>query len=183
MGIYINPGNAGFEAIINGEYIDKTGLISLINQNMGKSKNLICISRPRRFGKSYAAQMLCAYYDCSCDSSKLFNDLEISQTDSYTQNLNKYNVVSLDITGFLSEIKATGASMNDVSNIISSALFREIKEEFPDVADCQSLSECFIKSADISKKKFVFVIDEWDAVIREAKNNERAQESYLNLLR
>lgn len=183
MGIYINPGNSGFAAIINGEYIDKTGLISLINQNMGKAKNLICISRPRRFGKSYAAQMLCAYYDCSCDSSGIFKNLEIASTDAYAQNINQYNVVSLDITGFISEIKAGGSSLNDISNVISHALFREIKEEFPDVAACRTLSECFIKSAEVSGKKFVFVIDEWDAVIREAKDNNRAQESYLNLLR
>ncbi|WP_044913088.1 AAA family ATPase [Butyrivibrio sp. WCE2006] len=90
MGIYINPGNAGFEAIINGEYIDKTGMIALINRNMGKAKNLICISRPRRFGKSYAAQMLSAYYDCSCDSSRLFDGFEIAGDSSYSTNLNKY---------------------------------------------------------------------------------------------
>lgn len=183
MGIYLNPGNAGFEAIKKGEYIDKSGLISLINQNMGKAKNLICISRPRRFGKSYAAQMLCAYYDCSCDSTELFNDLEIAKSDSYLPNLNNYNVVSLDITGFISEIRSNGLSLNDVSKNISDTLFKEIRTVFPETSDCQTLSECFITAADISMRKFVFVIDEWDAVIREAKDNEIAQQSYLNLLR
>ncbi len=183
MGIYINPGNAGFEAIINGEYIDKTGMIALINRNMGKAKNLICFSRPRRFGKSYAAQMLSAYYDCSCNSSRLFDGFEIANDSSYSTNLNKYNVVNLDITGFLSDIKSSGASINDISNSITSSLYKEIRTEFPEVAEYQSLSECFIKAAEITKRKFVFVIDEWDAVIREAKDNPKAQESYLNLLR
>ena len=55
MGTYLNPGNSGFERIVNSEYIDKTGLISIINKTIGTTKNLTCISRPRRFGKSYAA--------------------------------------------------------------------------------------------------------------------------------
>ena len=63
MGIYLNPGNSGFQRIINSEYVDKTGLICLINDAIGTVGNLICVSRPRRFGKSFAAQMLCAYYD------------------------------------------------------------------------------------------------------------------------
>ena len=71
MGVYLNPGNDGFARIISDNYVDKTGLISLINKAIGTTKNLICISRPRRFGKSYAAQMLCAYYDKSCDSHDL----------------------------------------------------------------------------------------------------------------
>ncbi len=183
MGVYINPGNAGFEAIKNGEYIDKTGLISLINRNMGKAKNLICISRPRRFGKSYAAQMLCAYYDYSCDSSRLFENLEIARDSKYSENLNKYNVISLDITSFLSEIKATGSSVDNISNMITASLFKEIKTEFPIVSECQTLSECLIKVCELTGRKFVFVIDEWDAVIREAIYNENAQEGYLNLLR
>ena len=83
MGTYLNPGNKGFKRIVNGEYVDKTGLISLINSTIGTTKNLICISRPRRFGKSYAAQMLCAYYDRSCDSRDLFANLEIAEKSDY----------------------------------------------------------------------------------------------------
>jgi hypothetical protein len=72
MGTYLNPGNSGFARIINSDYVDKTGLIGVINGTIGTTKNLTCISRPRRFGKSYAAQMLCAYYDKTCDSHELF---------------------------------------------------------------------------------------------------------------
>lgn len=72
MGIYLNPGNSGFQEIRNGRYVDKPGLISLVNRTIGTKQKLICISRPRRFGKSYAAQMLCAYYDRTCDSAGLF---------------------------------------------------------------------------------------------------------------
>ncbi len=78
MGMYLNIGNAGFQSVRKGLYVDKTGLISWINQTLGTKNKLTCVSRPRRFGKSFATQMLCAYYDKSCDSSILFSDLEIS---------------------------------------------------------------------------------------------------------
>lgn len=58
MGIYINPGSNGFAVIRNGKYIDKSGMIRLINETINTRQKLTCISRPRRFGKSYAAQML-----------------------------------------------------------------------------------------------------------------------------
>ncbi len=75
MGTYLNPGNSGFEAIRRSAYVDKSGLIGLINDTIGTMRKLTCVSRPRRFGKSFAAQMLCAYYDKTCDSSPLFDDL------------------------------------------------------------------------------------------------------------
>lgn len=78
MGKYLNIGNAGFTAVRRGLYVDKTGLISFINDTLGTKNKLTCVSRPRRFGKSFAAQMLCAYYDKSCDSRELFEGLEIS---------------------------------------------------------------------------------------------------------
>lgn len=82
MGNYINPGNNGFSEIRNDVYVDKTALISQINQIINTPRRLICISRPRRFGKSFAAQMLCAYYGKTCDSSMLFDDLRLPVTHS-----------------------------------------------------------------------------------------------------
>ena len=77
MGRYLNLGNAGFQSIRKGLYIDKSGLIAFINRTLGTKDKLTCVSRPRRFGKSFASQMLCAYYDKSCDSKELFQGLEI----------------------------------------------------------------------------------------------------------
>lgn len=88
MGRYLNPGNAGFREILQSEYVDKTGLIAIMNKVVGTMEKLTCISRPRRFGKSYAAKMLCAYYDCSCDSHSLFEGKEIAGTDGFlTQSI------------------------------------------------------------------------------------------------
>ena len=107
MGIYLNPGNSGFEEIRNSRYVDKSGLISLVNRTIGTKQKLTCVSRPKRFGKSFAAQMLCAYYDRSCDSSALFRDLQIA-TDSryaasYRKHLNQYDVIYLDMTAVIGE--------------------------------------------------------------------------------
>ena len=108
MGFYINPGNENFRFIVNDEYIDKTGLISVINDTIGTKRMLSCISRPRRFGKSYAANMLSAYYDCSCDSHELFKGLEIEKHPDYEKHLNQYNVLYLDITGFMGDTTLEG---------------------------------------------------------------------------
>lgn len=105
MGNYLNPGNSGFTGIRNDTYVDKSEMICLINETIETPRRLTCVSRPRRFGKSFAAQMLCAYYDRSCDSSELFKDLKIVKNaanqkclDSYQKHLNKYDVIYLDMT-------------------------------------------------------------------------------------
>ena len=110
MGKYLNPGNEAFSRIIKSDYIDKTGLIEVINNTIGTTGNLSCLSRPRRFGKSFTVQTLCAYYDCSCDSHSLFDDYEISKADTYEEHINQYNVMVVDVTGILSKVKKTMGS-------------------------------------------------------------------------
>ncbi len=87
MGTYLNPGNSGFAEIIKSDYVDKTEMISLINNTIGTKRKLSCVSRPRRFGKSYAAQMLCAYYDRTCDSRGLFEQYRIAEDPGYERRL------------------------------------------------------------------------------------------------
>ena len=184
MGIYLNPGNEAFAGIVNGDYIDKTGLIDIVNGTINTLNKLTCVSRPRRFGKSIAASMLVAYYDCSCDSHELFKDYEISKCISYEEHLNQYNVIALDITGFISEVKKSDKKkVRDIPDIIEEALKRDIIAEYPEVADISSLSEALRRYVELSGRKIIFVIDEWDALIREASNDNVIQERYLNLLR
>ena len=183
MGTYLNPGNGGFERIAKSGYIDKTGMIGIINNRINTTNNLICISRPRRFGKSYAAQMLCAYYDHTCNSHSLFDDKEISKTERYADHLNKYNVIYLDIAGFISDVTRQNGNIKKVVNKIADSIHSELISEYPELKDKTGLSDCMIAYTEVSGMKFVFIIDEWDAVIREAKNDEQTQKAYLNLLR
>ena len=182
MGIYLNPGNKGFQEMLQSEYVDKTGLIALVNMTVGTTQKLTCISRPRRFGKSYAARMLCAYYDCSCDSRELFDDKEIAKTEGYLRHMNQYHVVNLDIAGFLSEAARVNIPLLNVPNMIADAVYGELIEGYPEL-EGKSLTDAMIVCVEKSGKEFVFIIDEWDALIREAKGDTAAQKKYLNLLR
>jgi len=100
MGIYINKGNGLFRQVRNSEYIDKSGLIAVINQTLFTERKFTCVTRSRRFGKSMAAKMLAAYYDKSCDSRTLFADLQIAQQPTFEEHLNKYPVIYLDLSSF-----------------------------------------------------------------------------------
>lgn len=128
MGTYLNPGNSGFEAIRKTSYVDKSGLIGLVNQTVGTTGKLTCVSRPRRFGKSFAAQMLCAYYDKTCDSSSLFDDLSIAQNPQYTEHLNRYDVIYLDMTGVMGETDAS-----DIVPYIKRNIVRELSAAYPEL--------------------------------------------------
>ena len=86
MGIFVNPGNASFIEALNSEiYVDKSGLISVTNKRINTKQKYICVSRPRRFGKSLNLGMLAAYYGKGSGSSELFDKLVISGTEGYTE--------------------------------------------------------------------------------------------------
>ncbi len=94
MGIYLNPGNERFYQAVNSEiYVDKSGLIAFTNKILRTQQKFLCVSRPRRFGKSMAASMLAAYYSKGCDSKELFQPLAIAKEDSFPKHLNRYNVI------------------------------------------------------------------------------------------
>ena len=180
MGVFINPGNQGFKELLDGDYIDKTGIISCINDTIETKRRLTCISRPRRFGKSYAAQTLASYYCTGCDSAPLFDGFEISKASSYKEHMNKYNVLYLDITYFLSEIK----DRTELTGRIRSEVLFEIEREF---TECKitglslpnALEQVVIKSG----RKFIAIIDEWDSPIRDRKSTKDFQFEYLEFMR
>ncbi len=183
MGTYLNPGNSGFREKLNTDYVDKTGLIGLINRTIETNNKLTCISRPRRFGKSYAAQMLCAYYDKTCDSHELFAKYCIAKDESYEKHINKYHVINLDISGFVSEAKQMKTPLSDIPAMINKCLIDELKAFSNDLEGVISLNDGLLKFVRSTNTKIVFVIDEWDSLIREAKDDPDTQEIYLNLLR
>ena len=175
MGTYLNPGNSGFSRIVKNNYVDKTGMIGIINKTINTTNNLTCISRPRRFGKSYAAQMLCAYYDKTCDSHELFSCYHISEDADYIKHLNKYDVIYLDMTNLL------GKTMpEELVGFIQEKLVCEIHKTYSDVNADGTLDEVLIHTVDYTGNKFIMIIDEWDAPIRETPEIE---EDYLKFLR
>lgn len=181
MGKYLNPGNAGFAAVRKKDYLDKTGLISYINSTLGTSRKLTCVSRARRFGKSFAAQMLCAYYDKSCDSRELFEGLEISESPSFQTGLNRYDVLYLDIIWFI----GIAENKKDILKNMQRELLADLREAYPEYVGTgeKSLQMALLNISMKTGNKFIFIIDEWDALFREAKEELALQKEYVQLLR
>lgn len=181
MGTYINLGNAGFQSARNGEYVDKSGLIAVINQSLNTEFRFSCVSRCRRFGKSMAAKMLCAYYDNSCDSRHQFEDLEIAKVPSFELHLNKYPVIYLDVTNFTTR----NIPPTEIVPTIQKEVKAEILSVYPDVTVLpdDDLMAVLTKVADQYQTQFIMIIDEWDAICREASGNNEAMDIYVNMLR
>ncbi|MBR4985930.1 MAG: AAA family ATPase [Proteobacteria bacterium] len=178
MGIYINPGNEAFRVKRNGKYVDKSGLIGVVNRSIGLPNKLSCISRPRRFGKSYAAQMLCAYYCVGCDSAPLFDDLEIAKDATYRQYLNQYNVLYIDISGVIGK-----TSLCEMLKFITDTVSNEIYELFPNTKKANTFADLLLNAVASTGRPFIALIDEWDAPIRDKQTTESLQYDYLQFLR
>ena len=128
MGTYINIGNAGFQSARNSEYVDKSGLVAIVNSTLFTERRFSCVTRCRRFGKSMAAKMLYAYYDHSCDSRSLFADLQIAHDPSFEKHLNKYPAIYLDITSFVTRYHDEG-----IVDKIDAALLADVSKAYPDM--------------------------------------------------
>lgn len=181
MGIYINKGNEGFRSALNGEYVDKTGMIGIINKLLNTERSLSCVTRCRRFGKSMAVRMLCAYYDKSCDSRQLFEGLAAEKCDTFEKHLNKYPVIFLDITDFLTRYNHDAA----IIKYLQRDVMEDIHTAYPEVElkDSYDLMEYLIRIKIHTGEKFILLIDEWDAICREFSSDTEVMEEYVNLLR
>ncbi len=181
MGIYLNPKNTSFAKSINSEiYVDKTELIAITNRCLDTEDEYLCVSRPRRFGKSMTLKMLAAYYSCGCDSRELFAGFKIAQHKDFEKYLNQYDVIYLNMQQFLIE-----ADTGKVIEYLECEVLRELKELYgqyfdrKDIKFAAALREIFVKT----EKQFIFLIDEWDCVMRERQESETIQKQYLDFLR
>ncbi len=181
MGIFVNPNNDGFKQSLNSKiYVDKSGMIEITNNLLDTRQNCMCISRPRRFGKSMGIDLLVAYYSKGCDSKELFASLEIAKNPDFEKHLNKYNVIWLNLPKF----KEPDCGFETVLPLMVKLLKKDLKKEFTNV-DIQEeyplqiiLSEIYEKT----NEKFIVLIDEWDFIFRES-TNYKLQEDYVDFLR
>ena len=182
MGVYLNPGNDNFKMVCRSEiYVDKTELIHQTNKMLNTQQRYICISRPRRFGKSMAAYMLAAYYGKDCDSSELFTPYKIAKAEDYRKHLNQYNVILLNIQDFLS---VTG-SVAEMISFLQKRVIRELKRKYPEVLeqDEDILSLALEDLYSETGEGFIFIIDEWDCILRDKQYSADDQKKYLDFLR
>ena len=182
MGIYLNPENVDFQEVLNSKiYVDKSELIQYTNSVLRTTQKYICVSRPRRFGKSMAANMLTAYYSRGCDSRKLFQGLKIATHPDFEKHLNQYNVIHLNMRDYLTESE----NMKQLIQFVEDDLLDELQQEFSDLRMprrktlVKVLEQAFVQY----KIPFVFIIDEWDCIFRVHKSDAASQKEYLDFLR
>ena len=182
MGIYLNPENVDFQKSLNSEiYIDKTELIAYTNKKLNTEQGYICVSRPRRFGKSMAANMLTAYYSRGCDSGELFQGLKIATHPDFEKHLNQYNVIHLNMRDYLTESE----NMKQLIQFVEDDLLDELQQEFSDLRmpRRKTLVKVLEQAFAQYKIPFVFIIDEWDCIFRVHKSDATSQKEYLDFLR
>ena len=190
MGIYLNPGKGAYEEAINSEiFVDKSEMIYYLNSVVKTRQKYVSVSRPRRFGKTMAADMICAYYDREADSRELFSQRKLGEVSRiqkdakescWDEYLGKFDVIRLVMTDFIK----TGKSVSDSLKILSARILTELSEKYPEVSydpsDLFYSMERFYRSTGTS---YVLVIDEWDAVFRMKKEDKAGQNEYLDFLR
>lgn len=182
MGMMFNPGNEMFQRAVKSEiYVDKSELMVHTNRMLDTENCFLCISRPRRFGKSMALNMLCAYYSKGCDSRELFLKYKIAGAESFSEHLNRYHVIRLNMRDFLDNAE----NMSGVIQKIQKKVFLEAKRDLPEVEwfDPSDFMEILSDIYDQTNTPFVFLIDEWDAVFRVKGFGSQEQTEYLNFLR
>ena len=127
MGDYLNPGSKNFIYSLNSKiYVDKTDLIRCTNAYLGTQQRYMCVSRPRRFGKTMGLDMLAAYYSAGTDSHGLFRDLKISRDPSYEQHINRYDVIRINIQEFVS----MASSVEDFLSLLSKYMVADLTEAY-----------------------------------------------------
>lgn len=178
---FVNPDNSAFQISLNSEiYVDKTELIRYTNSVIESTDAYICDCRPRRFGKSYTANMLAAYYSKGADSLEMFSDLKIGSDAGFKKYLNHYDVIHIDVQWFISAC----SNRSEFVSYISTEVIKELKEAYPDTlnSNVYHLSDALSQIHEKSGNRFVFIIDEWDLVFRDSSFTELEKNEYIRFL-
>ena len=177
MGVYFNPRNESFTCDKNSKiYVDKTMLLEYLNGILGTNSKCVAVSHARRFGKSHAAGMIDAYYSLGCDSTNLFEDTKISSSADFKKYMNKYNVIHLDVSSVWDFHK------EDLIESIQERICEDFEKEYGDALNYKKdlyllIHEIYVRTG----IPFVIIIDEWDCVIRNSKDQELVHK-YLQFL-
>lgn len=182
MGRFVNPNNSAFQVALNSQiYVDKSGLLEFTNSVLSTEQDMICNSRPRRFGKSIAAEMLTAYYSKGAASEAMFADLAISKSAGFHTHLNKYDVICIDMQWFWMNV----GDSEKVVAFVNEQIVEEMRTEYPDIdfPEGTNIARAMSIVNGATGHKFVVIIDEWDVLIRDELKKTAVQEEYINFLR
>ncbi len=184
MGFFLNSKGpcADYREMISDSYfVDKSMLIKELLPALGKKNRFFCITRPRRFGKSVMANMVGAFFGKSVDSSELFDFLAIAKHKNYKEHLNQHNVIYIDFSRMPENCNSYQAYISRIQSGLKEDLILEYPELPLDLAKAvwDNLQMIFEKNG----QKFIFVIDEWDAIFHKSFIKEEDKERYLEFLR
>ncbi len=180
MGIYLNPNAEAFKMDKNTDiYVDKSLVLTELNKLLGTRQNFVCMSRARRFGKSMAGNLISAYYSKGCDTKEIFSKMKIGDVPGYEENLNKFNVIKLDLNGWYNNTPDRKLLFDDINE----SLREEFEQQFSNVRfkPTDNLARCILRVYGQTNQKFVFIIDEYDVLVREKVSNDLFQK-YLDFL-
>ena len=212
MGTYLNPGTRQFQKAVDSEiFVDKTEMIQFINTVVNTNQQYISVSRPRRFGKTMAADMLCAYYDKEAESRELFENKKLAEcqpinaplntpintgtngdknrknnkTLSWDSYLGKFDVIRIIMTDFMKE----SYTVNEALTRLQKLVIRDLKKKYPEIDffDDSDLPQAMADVFSETGTAFVVIIDEWDSIFRQHHKgdveDEKNQRTYLDFLR
>jgi len=170
----------GFRKSINSRFfVDKSMLIEAVADKISTKEKWICVSRPRRFGKTMALEMLSAYLTRGVDADRLFDKLKIKNTVCYYKHLNTHNVICINFNDYFENLSVTEGIVK-----ISERLFHDLKQAFPNILrEEDDLILCLDMITQVSGEKFIFLIDEWDCVFRFHKGEEQEQQQFLSFMK
>lgn len=183
MGIYINPGNENLKMALNSEiFVDKSLILKKFCSLMNTNQRFVCVSRPRRFGKTTVHNLMTAYFSKGCDSYELFKNLKIANESCFKENLNKFNVISVDFGAVFNTVE----NKNDVLKYLKKEFLEDFRKEFPNIefSNEDSIAKMVMRVYTETKSQFIIIIDEYDTLIRERRSEALLEEyrSFLNSL-
>lgn len=157
-------------------FVDKSGIIEIISERIHTKNRYICVTKPRRFGKTSVLNMLGAYYGKAYASGDLFDGLAVSRSKTYRTHLNQYHLINL----CLNDIPLDMSQYENYIAQFHNAIINDIREMYPALRD-----KAFDKASDAlaaTGDQFVFVIDEWDYIFSHELFPEH-QGAFLEFLR
>ena len=183
MGFYINAGNENLRRALNSEiFVDKSLVLQKLCSLLNTNQSFICVSRPRRFGKTTVRDLMVAFFSKGCDSREMFSNLKIAQEPCFEKNLNKFNVIAVDFGAIYNTVE----NRNDVLKYLKNKLLKDFRKEFPEIefSETDSVSDMILEVYDRTKTQFIIIIDEYDTLIRERQSESLLEEyrSFLNSL-
>ncbi len=169
-----------FTEVANYKYfVDKSGLISKMNECINTPNKYVCITRPRRFGKTLNAMMLASYYSKSADCKNIFDKLQISKDTSYLKYLNKCNVVYITFN----QLPSPKCTYEDFINRYISMIYDDLKEQYSiNINNNMVVSDVFNAVYNQTGESFVFILDEWDYIFNNNLFSENDRKSFLKFL-